>query len=118
MSDETASTPHAVQEPSSAEEYVDRGWTLHVKGEHQGAVSDFRKAISLDSNSVEAYYALGMALKMMDEKQEAMEAFEKTIELVDSGNMKEDPARASMLRHLSRSHMDMIQRGQDLNPEP
>jgi len=117
-SDETSSTPHALQEPKTASEFIDRGWTLHVKGERDAAISDFRKAVSLEPDSVEAYYALGMALKMMGQKQEAIEAFEKTIELVDAGQMKEDRARAGMLRHLSRSHIDMIRKGEDLNPEP
>lgn len=110
MTDEPTA-PETIQNPTTAEDFTRRGWTLHVQGEQDRAEKDFRRAVELDSQSVEAHYGLGMALRARRKGDEAIRVFEKTIELIDAGELEEDSARATMLRRLSRSHITMIQKG-------
>ena len=100
--------------PRNADDFLQRGWTLHVQGDYTRAEADFRKALNMDANSPEATYAIGMSLKIQGKQQESAEFFQKTIELVDAGNLSEDPGRATMLRHMSESHIVLMEKGLDL----
>ena len=111
MSDEPITASEQIQEPTNAEDFTRRGWTLHVQGEQDQAAKDFRRAAELDPNSVEAHYGLVMTLRASRNGREAIEAFEKTLELIAAGRLEDDPARATMLRRLARSHITMIQKG-------
>lgn len=105
-----------VAEPKKPEEFTRRGWRLHVQGEQARAEADFRQALHLDPNSVEAQYGLGLALKAQQSNQQAVQAFERAIELIKDGGLNEDQARATMLRHLSKWHIDMIEKGRNREP--
>lgn len=100
--------------PRTADEFLQRGWTLHVQGDYTRSEADFRKALDMDANSPEATYAIGMSLKIQGKQQESVEFFKKTIELVDAGNLSDDPGRATMLRHMSQSHIVLMEKGLDL----
>ena len=101
-----------ITEPQSIEDFLRRGWIYHVKGDHAHADADFRQALSMDPNSVEANYGLGMSLKIQGRGEEGRQVFEKTIALINEGKMKDDSSRATMLRHLSTWHIETIQSGQ------
>ena len=48
--------------PNYAEAYNNLGNTLLEQGEPDGAISSYKKAISIDSNYAEANYNMGFAL--------------------------------------------------------
>jgi tetratricopeptide (TPR) repeat protein len=96
--------------PSTADDYVDQGWTNHVNGEQANSEASFRKALEINSQSIEAYYGLGMTLKIQNQMQPAIDAFEKVVALINSDQMKDDPARASILRNLANTQIEFIHR--------
>jgi tetratricopeptide (TPR) repeat protein len=100
--------------PKSVQDYVRRGWSLHVKEEFDRSEADFRKAISMDSQSVEAYYGLGMSLLVQNRVEESAQFFQKTLDLLNEGKLEDQPGRASMLRHLAQTHIEMGQKGRSL----
>jgi Flp pilus assembly protein TadD len=112
--DNTEMAPDVFSAPQTTEDFVRTGWIQRVKGDHKAAEADFRKALSKSPRSVEATYGLGMALKIQGRAEEAVEAFKKTQELIESGELKSDPARATILKNLSESHILLIQSGLDL----
>jgi tetratricopeptide (TPR) repeat protein len=78
--------------------YYDRRVALHKRGEPDGAIAEFRTALRLDPNDVNAHYNLGIALQKLGSKAEAREEFtevqrllpdtppdQKKIELVRQG---------------------------------
>lgn len=92
-------------EPADLAGYMRRGWAFHSRGLNEQAEVDFRKAISLAPDSVDANYVLGLVLKAQGRKEEAILAFTRTIELLDGGAL-EDPTRGEMLRRLARAHVN------------
>lgn len=100
--------------PKTADDFLQRGWILHVQGDYARSEADFRKAFDMESNSPEATYAIGMSLKIQGKQKESVEHFQKTIELVDAGNLNDDPGRATMLRHMSEAHIVLMKSGLDL----
>lgn len=105
-------------EPLTADDFIRRAWTLHVKGNLKDSEADFRQAQSLEAHSVEAYYGLGLSLKLQQQNQPAVEAFEKAIELAKSSDVKEHRVRATMLSHLAIWHIYTIQSGAGQEPRP
>jgi len=101
--------------PSTADDFVARGWRNHMNGEHADSEANFRKALEINSQSVEAYYGLAMALKSQDQFQPALKAFEKVVGLVNADQMKENPVRASMLRNLAITQTAFIQKRMESN---
>jgi len=101
-------------DPTTADDFLQRGWTLHVQGDHTHAEADFRKALGMNANSPEATYALGMSLKIQGKQKESVEYFQKTIGLVEAGHLNDDPGRATMLRHMSESHIVLMESGLDM----
>ncbi len=106
MTSENAS-PTGKSSPT-ADDFIAKGWANHVNGEHADSETNFRRALVLDPQSAEAYYGLGMALKSLQQFQPALEAFEKVIGLINADQMKEEPARASMLRSLATTQTEFI----------
>ena len=101
--------------PSTADDFVTRGWRNHMNGEHADSEANFRKALEINSQSVEAYYGLAMALKSQDQFQPALQAFEKVVALVNADQMKESPVRASMLRNLAITQTEFIRKRSEAN---
>jgi cytochrome c-type biogenesis protein CcmH/NrfG len=103
-------TAHSLQ-GKTYEDYYREGWTLHgSKKDEVAAEEDFRQAIALDTNSVEAYYGLGLVLKAQDRRQEAIAAFQKVVDLLEASTT-DDRSRSHMLRRLSIGHMNMLKTG-------
>ena len=101
-------------DPTTADDFLQRGWTSHVQGDHTRAEADFRKALDMNADSPEATYAIGMSLKIQGKQKESVEYFQKTIELVKAGHLNDDPGRATMLRHMSESHIVLMESGLDM----
>jgi tetratricopeptide (TPR) repeat protein len=97
-------------EPKDLDSYMRRGWVYHSRGRQQAAEADFRRALELDSESVDANYVLGLILKAQDRDEEAVEYFQKTIKLLEDGKL-DDKARSEMLRRLSLGHINELRKG-------
>ena len=107
-----ASNPKNVieeKQPSTAEEFVNRGWAEKASGNLDSAEANFRKAITEKPDFVEAYYGLGLVLKAQDRRQDCIQSFEKVIELIDVGI--DDRIRGEMLRRLSLAHINQLRSG-------
>lgn len=107
------STMQNVQPPENKtfEEYHREGWRLYgSKGNHDAAEENFRRAISVNPNSVDAYYGLALVLKAQDRRKEAIAMFQKVLDLLNA-NVVEDRNRAQMLRRLALGHINWLQSG-------
>lgn len=107
MNDET----HAVEtlaNPQTAADYQHRGWHRHTNKEYGSAEADFRQALTLDAQSMDAQYGLAMALKGLGKNEQAVEAFQKSISLAEAA-ADENRIRADMLSYLAKSHIKFLQ---------
>lgn len=86
--------------PDSAVAFVDKGWSHYSRGELGQATAAFEKAVSLDSQSIDANYGLGAAAKAEGDKERARQAFERVWVLADSST---DVAKATMMRRMAHS---------------
>ncbi len=102
--------PEAMETPTDPASYIRRGYAYYGIGKYPEACDDFRKAIDLDPNAVDAIYALGMSLKSSQKNEEAIDAFKNAIALIDSGVIS-DKARARILRRLALGHVNEISSG-------
>lgn len=102
--------PTAISNPTTAVEYHRRGTAYYARQQYEAAVADFKQAIDLDVNMVDAYYSLGMVYKATKRKEEAVAAFNKVVELVASevGSGKVSP---DMLRRLALGHVNELTEG-------
>ena len=102
--------PTTISDPSSAVDFHKRGTAYYARKQYEYAVADFKEAIALDGNMVDAHYSLGMVLKAIGRKEEAAAAFQKVVDLVTptvgSGNVSVD-----MLRRLALGHMNELTQG-------
>jgi Tfp pilus assembly protein PilF len=104
-------------EPKDLDAYMRRGWAYHSRDQEEKAEQDFRKALELDDDSVDANYVLGLILKAQGRIEEATKYFEKTVKLIEAGKI-ENPARSEMLRRLSLGHINELNKGDwDLEKE-
>lgn len=99
--------PSRIIDPTTAEDYYRRGTAYYARKQYAPAVNDFKTAISLDGNLVDAYYGLGMVFKASDEKEEAIVAFKKVIDLVEN-KTGEEKVTADMLRRLALGHVNKL----------
>ncbi len=63
--------------PNDPKLYYYRGLTKFDLKDYDGAVSDFKKTVSLDRNFTDAYYNLAEALEKTDKQKEALYMYEK-----------------------------------------
>ena len=54
---------NSIEDPTSAEAYVNRGDKSYNQGDYQAAISDYDEAIRLDPNDARAYYNRGSCQK-------------------------------------------------------
>ena len=66
--------------PNNAYTYDGRGKAKYEKGDYDGAIADFDKAISLDSNDVDAYNGRGKAKDRKGDHEGAKADHEKALE--------------------------------------
>ena len=109
MTQMPADSPPENKEREKDSEDVREGWVLKAAGKADDAEAKFRKAISVNPESVEAHYGLALALKLQGRRQESIKSFERVIELVE-GDFP-DHVRGSMLRRLSLGHINQLSSG-------
>jgi tetratricopeptide (TPR) repeat protein len=109
MTQATITSTSEQRNPVSASEYVSKAWEQKSSGKLDDAEASFRKAISLETGSVEAYYGLALIFKIQDRRQESIKSFEKVIDLID--DHFEDKVRGQMLQRLSKGHINQMSGG-------
>jgi tetratricopeptide (TPR) repeat protein len=102
--------PASMGEPASADEYQRRGMAFYARKQFDAAVTDLKKAISLDNNHIDSYYSLGMVLKALDRKEEASDAFKQVLSLIKA-NPNPDTTKYDMLRKLALGHINEMNLG-------
>jgi tetratricopeptide (TPR) repeat protein len=95
------------ENPTSAEEYNRRGWAYTIQGEHSQAEEDFRRALDLQNDAVDALYGLGLVTKKRG-RTEWQPAFERVIQLLEAGAMRDNRPRAVILRHLAQTQLSYL----------
>lgn len=63
------------------EKILEKGYEKYLEEDYQGAIMDFSKALSFDSNNAEAYYLRGVCYSSQGKKIEAMADLDKATEL-------------------------------------
>ncbi len=109
-SERVAVDPRDLPQPQTSAEYQRRGYAFYARSLFPEAEDDFRKAIELDSEAVDAVYALGMALKAHGRHEESIQAFKQVLSLLNAGAVA-DRVRADMLRRLAIGHINFITKG-------
>ncbi len=102
--------PEAMEPPTDCAAYIRRGYAFYGIKKFSEASEDFKKALDLDPNAVDAIYALGMSLKASGEKDAAASAFKNAIAMIDQGAVS-DKSRARILRRLALGHFNEITSG-------
>lgn len=68
--------------PPEARKEFDKGVTASKKGDHQGALDHFQKAVNVDPELADGYNNLGSAHAALGQLEQAAEQFQKAIDLV------------------------------------
>lgn len=106
----TTLDPDEMPKPDDLAGFMRRGWAYHTRGKEGEAEVDFRQAIALDADSIDAHYGLGLMLKAQGRKNEALESFKKSMSLLEAGKI-DDATRTEMLRRLTLGHINEITDG-------
>jgi tetratricopeptide (TPR) repeat protein len=69
------------QTPRKAEDFYQRGLVRQEKGDVEGAIADFSKAIEIDPQHADAYYNRGSLRQTKGDMDAAIADFNKTIEI-------------------------------------
>ena len=94
--------------PTSAADYLQRGWLFLSSKNPDKALADFDTAIQQNPENPDAYYALALALKALGKNSEAVEKFNKVLSLIgDSTNQ----STRQMLTRLTHGHINQINSG-------
>lgn len=107
---EIVQDPQTIPEPHDVQGYRRRGWAYHSKGMNDQAEADFRRALSIDPEDVDATYVLGLVLKTSGRKEEAIASFQKAVGLIEAGKV-ENRDRSEMLRRLALGHINELKEG-------
>ena len=102
--------PASMGEPKTVDEFQKRGMAYYARKQFAEAEADLKKAISLDSNSIDSFYSLGMVLKANNCKDEAVAAFKKVIDLIHARSGPSE-TRYDMLRRLALGHVNELTQG-------
>lgn len=90
-----AASAHA-QNPGTAKEFLKRGITKFSKGDTDGAISDFNKAIELSPQMAEGHYNRGKARRAKGNLDGAIDDYERAMEL--------DPRLTSNNRDITQAY--------------
>ncbi|MCJ7662030.1 MAG: hypothetical protein MUO67_23040 [Anaerolineales bacterium] len=102
--------PGDIPEPGDFEGYMRRGWAFHSKRNQAEAEADFKKALTLNAESIEANYALGLTKKADGQTEAAIEYFRKAMNLIEAGKVDEG-TQQEMLRRLTLGHINELTDG-------
>ena len=92
------------------EDYLRQGWAYHSRKLEDKAEADFRQALGIDPQNVDANYSLGLVLRAQGMKAKALSYFKKTLELLEAGSV-DDPARTEILRRLTKDYINELSEG-------
>jgi tetratricopeptide (TPR) repeat protein len=96
--------PETIQ-PTTPEEYFNRGMLFYSHQKFERAVDDFQQALKSNSEVVDPHYGLALVYKAMEKNQEAVASFHKVVSLLEEGKLDDKPDRKQMLSRISRSHI-------------
>jgi Tfp pilus assembly protein PilF len=102
--------PDTMAEPTTPEEYRQRGTAFFARKDYRAAVADLKEAISLESNSIDAFYMLGMVHKALQQNDEAVAAFTQVLVLIKAQPVG-DKVKNDMLHRLALGHINSITQG-------
>jgi tetratricopeptide (TPR) repeat protein len=102
--------PSKMADPVTVDDYQKRGMAYYARNRNKEAEADLKKAVSMDSNNIDAYYSLGMVLKAMDSKDEAVEAFNQVVKLILAKQGTRE-VKYDMLRRLALGHINELTTG-------
>ena len=81
----------AARAPADAEYYISEGHSKRMRGDYDGAIADFDRAVELDPDHAGAYYIRGMIKEEQRDYAEAIADFDRAIAL--------EPDAADMYNH-------------------
>ncbi|MBI3761311.1 MAG: hypothetical protein HY260_05540, partial [Chloroflexi bacterium] len=93
---------------NDAQSQTDLGWALYGAGRLADAAEQFKRALMIDMNIVDAHYGLALASKALNLKEPAIAAFEKVASLA---TQLDDPVRGGMLRRLAHGQINEMKDG-------
>ena len=111
-SNATVQAPKTIENPQTAEEFAERGWSNYSRKSFEQAEMDFRRSLDLNPDNPDAMYALGLNLAAAGKSQEAISTFEDVIEYLNNRITDETRVRYYMLIRLSRGHINRIKTGE------
>jgi tetratricopeptide (TPR) repeat protein len=82
-----------VESVSQADYYIMQGFNYELQGDHQQALSFYRKALEINPNSAKAYNGLGYVYDSLGQYQEAISYYEKALQI--------DPSYATAYNNLA-----------------
>jgi len=97
--------PAEIANPTTAQDFFRRGMAYYARKQYDQAISDLKKANSLDAAMVDAYYSLGMVYKALSNKEESVKAFQQALDLITSSQGKTRVTN-DMLRRLALGHIN------------
>ncbi len=103
-------SPDDIKNPKSAADYLRRGWAYRANDQEEKAEQDFRAALGIEAQSVDASYALGLTLKAQGKHDQAVAVFQQVIDLLEEG-VEQDHDRQEMLHRLALGHINLISQG-------
>ena len=69
------------QNPNSAPNHVELGWSLFQKGQYNDALAEYKKAIDLDDKNYRAIYYSGLAYRQVEKYDLAISSLQKALEI-------------------------------------
>src|SRR5262249_49066993 len=89
--------PSTATGSDDATTHFNRAVELHKKGNLYGAITEYRTALRLNPNEVEAHYNLGNALKALGRQADAREEFKKAL-----GLLRDTPANQYKIKQVKQ----------------
>lgn len=87
---------------TTAQEWIDQGFTLYSQGKHDASLQAFDRAIALDHENADAWYNKGVVLYDQGRLDDSLQAFNKSIE-IDPLDADAWYNKGSVLKELDRT---------------